>query len=240
MKNFTFIFLLLLIVFTIYSCHRKNQLPIYTNVPQSILKDPKQQPTSRPCFTVQINKRVHPIIPLREYEISGLIVSCGFSESLSKYHNDTLNLMDVGLIWGDNMNPKLYKKVKFHTNGVRLFFKSTHQEVWNRFRFDQISNNHLICTNALLRKKIKKLHRGELISIKGFLANYSGRSSSLTRTDQGDGACEVLWVDELTILEDKTALWNHFFWNGIYAIIGLLLMIVFHFFFAPIKKGSVQ
>jgi len=240
MKNLTPIFLISLILLILYSFYKKNQLPTYINPPESILKDPKQQTTSRPCFTVKIGGRTHPIIPLREYEISGLIVSCGFSETLSKYHNDTLNLMDVGLIWGSNMDPKLYKKIKFKTNGVRLFFKPTHRNIWKHFRFDQISNNHLICTNSLLRKKIKKLHRGELISIKGFLANYSGRSSSLTRTDRGDGACEVIWVDKLTILEDKTKFWHYLFWGGIYALAGFLLLVTLHFFFAPIKKGSVQ
>ena len=82
------------------------------------------------------------------------------------------------------------------------------------FDHNKISNNHLLSDNASIREQIRNAKIGDQIHIKGMLVNYSPRSnpkwrrvSSTIRTDTGNGACEVLFVNEFNILASKNGGW---------------------------------
>ncbi len=230
MKQLFNVLLLVLFALSIYSCKKKNELPSYAQFPAEALRDPLQTSTLRPPFQARVGDQTHHVVPLFDYQIAGLVVSSGFSKNMAKRRNDDLNLMDVGLLWGDNLDPAIYQNITFINNGVWLRFDTKDRKVWNRFDQNRVSNNHLICTDLSLRKRIKALHPGEIISMEGCLADYSGRHSSTVRTDRGDGACEVLWVDKLILLQDKTKPWELLFRGSFYSLLGLLLLKIIHFF----------
>ena len=231
MKLFLNLILIALTVLNLYSCRRLNELPAYTSFPDITRQDPLQTPTKRPTFTAEINDQKHTVRPLYEYHIAGMVVSCGYSESLAEYRKDELNIMDAGLIWGSNLDPTIYKKIKFHTNGVWLMAKTKDRAVWEKLDQQKLSNNHLICSDPQLIKQIKALRRGTVISIKGCLASYSGRNSSVSRTDTGDHACEVIWVDQFNVLLDGTKTSYRIHRASLAGIVGILLIRFFRFLF---------
>lgn len=200
--------LLFLLALNIYSCRKKAELPVYAGFVKVAQNDPVQTPTQRPSFITKVEDQTHNVKPLHDYRISGMVVSCGFSENMAEYRDDDLNIMDAGLIWGSNLDPSIYKKVKFYNNGVWLHAKTKEQAVWERLDQKRLSNNHLLCTDPQLKKQIKAIKRGDVISIKGCLVSYSGRGSSVSRTDNGDGACETIWVEEFELLQDGTKHWH--------------------------------
>lgn len=62
------------------------------------------------------------------------------------------------------------------------------------------ANNHVIAANDSVRKVIGSLRVGQIVTLKGFLVNANGPEgiswkSSLTRTDSGNGACELFYVE---------------------------------------------
>jgi hypothetical protein len=62
---------------------------------------------------------------------------------------------------------------------------------------------HMIPANDDIKKTLEDLRPGEVIDLKGFLVLVTRPhgwkwKSSLSRTDTGMGACEVVWVDELS------------------------------------------
>lgn len=64
------------------------------------------------------------------------------------------------------------------------------------------TNMHLIPSNEEMRKKIDGLHAGDLIHLSGLLVEAAQPGmppwrSSLSRTDSGKGACEIVWVESL-------------------------------------------
>ena len=72
------------------------------------------------------------------------------------------------------------------------------------------ANNHIMPANNSVRRKIKKVRRGDYIRIKGHLANvYASNSkgdsfqwnSSTSREDTGDGACELIYVTDIQWLD---------------------------------------
>jgi hypothetical protein len=64
------------------------------------------------------------------------------------------------------------------------------------------TNLHLIPANSDIEGACKSLHGGELIRLQGLLVEATGPGigtwrSSLMRTDSGNGACELVWVEQL-------------------------------------------
>jgi hypothetical protein len=62
------------------------------------------------------------------------------------------------------------------------------------------SNNHIIPATDGVRKTVEALYTGEWVTLRGYLVNISAADgwywhTSLTRTDTGDGACEVFYVE---------------------------------------------
>ena len=70
----------------------------------------------------------------------------------------------------------------------------------------EISNNHLIASDSSIRSKIKKIRRGDHVRIKGYLVNITVQiannrtfywNSSTSRSDTGNGACELIYVTSI-------------------------------------------
>jgi len=67
------------------------------------------------------------------------------------------------------------------------------------------ANMHMVPSTGELAERLRAIARGDLVDIRGYLveirlSNGGIWRSSLTRTDTGDGACELVWVDELNKL----------------------------------------
>jgi len=65
------------------------------------------------------------------------------------------------------------------------------------------ANMHMIPANAQLKNLFEDVRTGEVVDLKGFLVlvtrpNGWRWKSSLSRTDTGMGACEVVWVEQLS------------------------------------------
>jgi hypothetical protein len=239
MKHIVNLILLILVALNIYSCRKKNELPIYSDFADIALQDPKQTPTQHPPFTAKVGNQTHTVKPLYDYHITGMVVSCGFSKNMAEYRNDSLNIMDAGIIWGNNLNPSIYKEIGFYTDGVWLHAKTKDPVVWKNFNPEQLSNNHLLCTDPQLKKQIKALKRGTVVDIKGCLVSYSGRNSSVSRTDIGDNACETIWVNEFKILRNGTKHWYRLHRASLYGIAAWFTVQILRFLrpTSPINKA---
>jgi hypothetical protein len=67
------------------------------------------------------------------------------------------------------------------------------------------ANMHMVPSTDELAGRLRAIDRGDLVDIRGYLveiklANGGIWRSSLSRTDTGNGACELVWVEELSKL----------------------------------------
>ena len=67
------------------------------------------------------------------------------------------------------------------------------------------ANMHLIAATPSVQRALDALRVGERIQLKGQLVDVSANdgwrwNSSRTRTDTGGGACELVWVEAVTVL----------------------------------------
>jgi len=182
--------------------------------------------------------------PLYEYSISGLVVShnnpTGFGDI---YHDDTsVDTKDLCITWGENLLTNDYKKINFYNGSTWCYSKYSEQV---RFDFSKLSNNHLVTNNQKIRDIIEKVRVGDQVSMKGKLVNYyykstpsSIRKTSITRNDNGAGACEVVFVEEFNVISKGKRYWFLIFSLAIKVILVLLILLLALFFIENKLKHS--
>ncbi len=145
------------------------------------------------------------------YDITGVVTSVHDYFGFDLY--STYVPRDVCLAWGslkDSLNnPDI--SYRQHTRQCGISWKNNViEEADDAFRGAfrtkvshlQMSNNHLIPSTVEVRNQIFGLKRGDHVRIVGYLVNiysqYEGNLfSSESRTDSGNGACEIIYVTKV-------------------------------------------
>jgi hypothetical protein len=114
---------------------------------------------------------------------------------------------DYSLAWG-RMHAIL-PYLKFTNTHRFCFYKYKDSGHVNKEYVDtHMSNNHIIPANINIKRALRTAHKGDLVEMDGFLIDVKQRiqggstyfwKTSLSRSDTGNGACEVLYVKRLRI-----------------------------------------
>jgi hypothetical protein len=112
--------------------------------------------------------------------------------------------VDLGVGWGPLSDSALLDGLEFSQMG-RFFY-------WQRRNADfpvpipvlisHMAQMHMIPATTDLEAKLKKLRPGQIVTASGYLVDVRGPdgfawNTSLSRTDTGNGACELFWVEAL-------------------------------------------
>jgi len=137
--------------------------------------------------------------------------------SAKKYNFDSVaNIIthDFGVVWGKISKSSVFNKVNWKNEDRLLKFSYTKQlidSLGEKYMLDHISNIHLIPKNKAIERKLDKIKKGDIVVISGYLVNvnydfkrdsYQSIKTSITRTDRGIGACEVIFVLDIKKLYD--------------------------------------
>lgn len=139
------------------------------------------------------------ITALEPYNVRAKIVS-------AKTYPDYWAPMDVFLAWGELLDhPSTKQTVVIQADRRGHWFPPKDSPAYKRR--DLACNTHLIATDDETRQEILSLRQNQTIYLRGTLVEAkfaSGKTmrSSLSRTDDGGGACEVVLVKSLQILPD--------------------------------------
>lgn len=111
---------------------------------------------------------------------------------------------DLALGWGPMSDNRVLKSIEI-TQSNRFYF--WHADLMPIPREDIVShsaNTHVIPGNPLVANQLKRLRPGQVVTLTGELVD--GRRSdglyintSMTRTDSGAGACEVMLVSDVRL-----------------------------------------
>jgi hypothetical protein len=157
-------------------------------------KEPIQLSTKLPAPFVH---KGYTIQPLAQYQVSAVVLS------RERYRNDRnaeLCPIDLALGWGPMSIAKVINNLSISQSGR-----------WYEYRYPgepplepadivcHSANTHCLPANDEIRSRLLAVKRHEVVSLEGYLVEASAADgwhwrSSLTRTDTGGGACEVLWV----------------------------------------------
>ncbi|MFC2091568.1 hypothetical protein ACFLTD_02215 [Elusimicrobiota bacterium] len=210
------------------SYHMGRKLPPKESILRSLYDEPVQVKTDKKPFDVEKKGIVYNVIPLFEYELWGLIVSVHHSDSWidasHKRWKDYLNIKDVAVIWGGNIESGVYPKIKFFNRDFTWNARAK-RDVWKKFKYNYISNNHIVAVDESVEKTIMASRRGDQVHVKGYLVDYSHsngkfwRRTSTSRQDRGNRSCEVVYVTGFSILKRSQVKWRRLFTASLYMIL---------------------
>jgi hypothetical protein len=114
--------------------------------------------------------------------------------------------VDLALGWGSMSDQRVLDRITI-TQSMRFYWFEykmpppiSEEEI-----ISHSTNVHVIPATPAIASQCKSLRTGALVHLSGDLVeatapNYGTWRSSLSRTDAGNGACELMWVKELSIL----------------------------------------
>jgi len=143
------------------------------------------------------------IQPQAKYKIAAKVISKAKYHSVGEHASKEFAPYDFILAWGKVATDDLRGKVKFrHGNRWYEYWVKPDSPLSIKYIGQHTSNHHLFYANDDLKKAAARLKKGDIIELTGYLINFSGTAdgqpmnwnSSLSRTDTGGGACEIMYV----------------------------------------------
>lgn len=157
-------------------------------------EEPQQEETNRPPF--RFKKMI--ISPLATFSIRARILS------RENYYLDPaskISPIDLAMGWGRMADSIIYEALNISQSSrfYRYSWKGQPPIPLAEI-IGSSANMHLIPADKLVEKALERAKKGKFIRIKGLLVEVNDESgwtwrSSLTRSDTGAGACEVIFVE---------------------------------------------
>lgn len=244
-RLFKYLFILCALVAGM-SHYYKDRWPEPDYYEQSALQPPLQTETNRASFSIEANAVRYTINPKFDYELFGVVVSYSNADGFTniwhhKRWQDFINVRDLCVIWGKNVESAVYKNMKFHSDSWTCWASWPDQATGAAFTMNALSNTHIVTDNDALKAKLMQAEPGDLIYFNGVLAEYVNhaagytRGTSTTRNDTGQGACETIFIDNFDIIKKANPglrkLAKTFNWLTLLTLIGFIVM----FLIAPPK-----
>ena len=137
-----------------------------------------------------------------QFEIRARVLS---TEPYYLHRDGDLSPIDLALGWGVMSDQSVLDQIKISQSSR-----------WYRTRYEmpppvpelQIishsSNMHMIPARKSIARALKKLRKGDIITLRGYLVDVDHDSgwlwrTSMSRTDTGNGACEIVYVESLDV-----------------------------------------
>ncbi len=204
-------FILLLVSFW-----NRNAFPENMPLVNEIKTEPQQKRVQLKPISINFNDIDYTVKPMYEYDLYGLVVSYRHHDGDSQLHklwNDHLNMMDLCVLWSDTAFSSHLNELEFWNGQFTCNVKTVSNVAWASFKMNQISNNHLLSADPRIRERVKDVRIGDQIHLKGWLSSYSSvggskRSTSTTREDTGNGACETIYLQEFNIIQSTDSGWR--------------------------------
>lgn len=143
-----------------------------------------------------------PLSLLASYDIEAVVKSTNrlrdYSAQVSRY--------DFVLAWGDLNRADIDDTISY-AQGMRYYTYrwSSETPVSPSYIGSHSANVHIIHSDRNILKKVRGIRKNDHIRLRGYLVQvnfpYGPWRSSLTRTDSGNGACEIMYVTDVEVLK---------------------------------------
>jgi hypothetical protein len=153
----------------------------------------------------EIKNGLFTITPVAEYKISGVVVS---KRTYSSGWDGEISPVDLTIVWGKLAEPEYDRYVTYSQGNRWYFFQYQPGSPFdNSFVISHSGNHHTIPANENIHEAIKTIGKKDKVVLEGVLVNIKGTykgqpvtwNSSLSRTDTGNGSCELFYVSKVRI-----------------------------------------
>jgi hypothetical protein len=152
----------------------------------------------------QFDERGYTFIKRAHYDISARVLR------KEMYYVDgvaTLAPVDLAVGWGPMSDTRIIDQLEFSQMGRFLYWRPRNGHEFplpTEMLISHAAQMHMIPASKDIENRLKKLRPGQLVTIAGYLVDVRGPrgftwNTSLSRTDTGDGACEIVWAESLEV-----------------------------------------
>ena len=129
--------------------------------------------------------------------------------SREDYRHDAgakLASVDLALGWGRMSDSAVLAKIQISQSNRFYYWHVSDFPIPRREIETHSANMHLIPADDSVRHTLERVRPGELVQLEGFLVDANRPDgwqwhTSMTRDDTGSGACELVYVESLDIVE---------------------------------------
>ena len=189
---------ILLITFIAYGAYQHfSTRPIMHGIGVIASMQPQQASTNQTNLTIND----YTIRPLQSFEIEARVLSI---EHYSFGREADLAPVDLALGWGPMSDETVLRKIEISQSN-RFYYWHVDAFPIPREQIESNSANmHMIAADSTIEKTLKSIRAGQVVKLSGYLVEVKAADgwhwrSSLSRTDTGSGACELVYVKKLTV-----------------------------------------
>jgi hypothetical protein len=146
------------------------------------------------------------IKPVAEFTLKARVLSR--ADYSSDFGADIMPV-DLAFGWGPMSDESVLNQIQI-TQRKRFYYWYTEKlPIPRRQIVSHSANMHLVPATEYVLQQLKNIKKGHVVSLKGYLVNIEHKSrrtlrSSTTRQDEGAGACEVIWVEDIQYTKNVT------------------------------------
>lgn len=137
--------------------------------------------------------------PVARFEVEARVLGA------ERYRFDrgaALSPVDLALGWGPMSDQAILDQIQISQGGRFYRWRVKDYPIPRRQIIEHSANMHMIPANDEIRKDLLAVRAGEIVRFEGYLVVASSQdgslwNTSLTRTDSGDGACELVWIESI-------------------------------------------
>jgi hypothetical protein len=145
------------------------------------------------------------LIPRARYQITARVLS------VAPYYADIrarLAPYDFALAWGDLSNPQVDQWIDWSQSGRWYYYRWEEDSPYEQpYIGEHSSNHHVVPATKNIRSALGLVKTDQIILMEGLLVdtrtNLFGSdyfaNTSVSRSDIGDGACEILYIERLIV-----------------------------------------
>lgn len=159
---------------------------------------PYQNPTDERSF----RKGDYTYYPRASFEVEARVLSA------SRYYFDQearISPIDLALGWGQMSDEAIINQFDIWQEKRWYEWEADNLPIPKYEVINNSANMHLIPDNEVIAEEFKKIRNGDLVDIKGYLVDVKKNTgwkwkTSMVRSDQGAGACEIIYVKSFSII----------------------------------------
>jgi hypothetical protein len=142
--------------------------------------------------------------PLASYDVTARVLS---ARTYSEKRESEVSQVDFALGWGSMADRELLSQLNVQQRDRWYFVRWRGVPIEARDVIANSANTHTIPATPEIAEQLAAVQPGDVVRLQGYLVKVSAEdgwswTSSTTRTDTGDGSCEVLWVESVEIFSD--------------------------------------
>jgi hypothetical protein len=112
--------------------------------------------------------------------------------------------MDLALGWGRMSDGAVLERIDISQGARWWHWRSSAMPIPAQEVQRSAANMHLIPATEAVADRLDQVRVGQVVTLRGKLVDVRGDdgfrwSTSLSRTDSGDGACELVWVESVEL-----------------------------------------